>query len=320
MSRLRYAIPAIGIFALASTSQAVALTGTWSLYPPQTQTVPQVSVDPPINADGSSVWAAKSVVAVQYDLLLGYGPVVFSSYQTPYTYSSLDFRPSSALTFAQLTTLTAGYAFTTGTCHGGALRWSIVFSDGSTIFIYYGKDATFWSDCSSNPNDPSIDQSGLNMINANFDGTGGDVRYERSDHPGSYTTYASVLSFAAGKTISDVILVLDSGWGGDQVISPLGHVTVNDNTFVPNSGTTSVCPSQPATIQVSKIGPSGSLTIDEDLTSIQNDTGSQFRIVDCKYKYNIAGKSLSVGQYKVDAIINGSPAYQQAPGTIFGLK
>jgi hypothetical protein len=141
------------------------------------------------------------------------------------------------------------------------------------------------------------------MINANFDNSGGDVRYERSDHPGSYTTYANASAFAVGKTITDVVLVLDGGVNGDQVISPLGHVTVNDNTFLPANGTLSTCPSQPATIQVSKIGSSGSLTIDESLTSVQNDTGIQFRIVDCKYKYNIAGKSLGVGQYKVGAII-----------------
>lgn len=71
---------------------------------------------------------------------------------------------------------------------------------------------------------------------------------------------------------------------------------------------------------MSIIGPSGSLTIDEQPLSIQNDVGNQFRIVDCKYVYNIAGKSLGKGQYKVDAIINGSPAVQQGPGTVFALK
>ncbi len=40
-------------------------TGTWTLYPPQSQTY-QVSIDPPINADGSSVWSYKSAIPVQY--------------------------------------------------------------------------------------------------------------------------------------------------------------------------------------------------------------------------------------------------------------
>jgi hypothetical protein len=107
-----------------------------------------------------------------------------------------------------------------------------------------------------------------------------------------------------------VIPVVDGGWHADQVIS-LGHVTVNDNTFVPQSGASPVCPTSPATIQVSKIGTSGSLTLDKFLQSVQADAGTQFRINGCKYQYNISGRSLGVGLYRVDAIINGSPATQQ---------
>jgi hypothetical protein len=97
---------------------------------------------------------------------------------------------------------------------------------------------------------------------------------------------------------------------------------VNDNTFVPKSGgLTAVCPTSPATIQVSKIGASGSLTIDESLVSTIPDQGTSFRIVGCKYQYNISGKSIGVGSYKVDVLINGgSPAIQTGGGTQFGLK
>jgi hypothetical protein len=73
---------------------------------------------------------------------------------------------------------------------------------------------------------------------------------------------------------------------------------------------------------VSKLGSSGPLTIDESLDSVIPDQGTSFRIVGCKYQYNIAGKSLGVGQYQVDVIINGTPATQTtAPiGTKFALK
>jgi hypothetical protein len=236
--------------------------------------------------------------------------------------SFLDFALSTPVTFDQITNLNAVYQFTTGTCHGGALRWSFIFADGSTAFAYYGKDSTFWNDCSSVPSDPTIDQSGLNMINPNFDGTGSDVRYEISEFPGTYMSYdkAHVLEVLAGKKVTDVVLVLDAGWGGDQILS-LGHVTVNDNTFVPKSGGfTAVCPTTPATIQVSKVGPSNSLTIDESLASTVPDQGTSFRINGCKYQYNISGKSLGVGQYQVDAIIGGVPAIQTGSGTKFALK
>jgi hypothetical protein len=306
--------------------------GTWNLYPPQA-TINQVSIDPPINADGSSVWSSKATVPVQYDVLAGYGPVVFESLLSSYqpggnpnvfpAFSYLDFAPSSSLTFSQITNLSAVYTFTNGTCHGGALRWSVSLSTGKNIHIYYGKYSSF-ADCSSITTDPTIDQSGLNMINANFDGLGGDLRYDTSQLVGGtfYDTYAHAITLAGAATVTDATLVLDAGWGGDQVVT-LGFVTVNDNTFVPKSGGfTSVCPTAPATIQVSMVGSSALLTVDETLDNGTADTGTQFRIVDCKYQYNIAGKSLPKGQFKVNVIINGSvvPQTTDPIGTQFALK
>jgi hypothetical protein len=164
----------------------------------------QVSIDPPINADRSSVWSSKATVPVQYDVLAGYGPVFFSSYKASGSYSYLDFVPNSALTFDQIANLSAVYTFTDGSCHGGALRWSVSLSTGKSIWIYYGKYPTF-ADCSSNTADPTINQSGLNMINANFDGTGGDLRYDTSQlSPGTqYNTYANAVTLAGSATVTE---------------------------------------------------------------------------------------------------------------------
>jgi hypothetical protein len=274
------------------------------------------------------VWSYKATVPVQYDVLAGPGPVVFESLLSAYNanllvfpaFSYLDFAPSSSLTFSQITNLSAVYTFTTGTCHWGALRWSVSLSTGGSIFIYYGKSRNF-TDCSSNPADTTIDQSGLNMINANFDGLGGDFRYDTSQISGGtfYDTYAHAVTLAGAATVTDATLVLDGG-GGDQVVT-LGHVTVNDNRFVPKSGGfTSVCPTAPATIQVSMVGSSTLLTVDETLDNSTADTGTQFRIVDCKYQYNIAGKSLGKGQFNVGVLINSTLVQQTGSGTVFALK
>jgi hypothetical protein len=189
------------------------------------------------------------------------------------------------------------------------------------VYIYYGKTSMSWQDCRSNTSDPSIDQSGLNMVKANFDRAGDDARYEVTDHsPSYYTTYANAASFATGKTVAWVGLILDGGWHADQIVN-LGFVTVNDNTFVPKSGGfTAVCPTAPAIIQVSKVGASGQLTIDESVVANGPDTGTFFRINGCKYQYNISGKPLGPGLYQVDAIINGEPAIQTGSGTRFALK
>jgi hypothetical protein len=308
---------ALGLFSASIGAQTT--TGSWTLYPQQA-TVTQLSIDPPINTDGSSVWSAKATVPVQYDVLNGYGPVVFSSYKAGGTYSYLDFAPNPSLTFDQITNLSAVYSFTTGNCELGALRWSVTTPDisyqgqAASLYIYYGAEPNT-TDCTSTG--PTTNQSGLNMIGRT------DMRYDTSHIGGTfYDTYAHAVALLAGHSISSVTLVLDGGQGGgnDQVVS-LGNVTVNDNTFVPLSGGfTAVCPTAPATIQVSKIGPSGSLSIDETLDSAAPDQGNSFRIVGCKYQYNISGKSLGTGQYQVDAMIGGIPAIQTGGGTKFALK
>jgi hypothetical protein len=58
--------------------------------------------------------------------------------------------------------------------------------------------------------------------------------------------------------------------------------------------------------------------VNEPLTIQPSDNNSEFRIVDCKYMYNLATTSLSgVGTYTVSAVINGSPA---AGSATFDLK
>jgi hypothetical protein len=113
--------------------------------------------------------------------------------------------------------------------------------------------------------------------------------------------------------VTDAALVLDGGWLnaplGDQVVT-LGYVTVNDNTFAPLTGSSlaPTCNLPPANIEVDRLSPTPTGTVDE-VTAIQpNDVGSAFRIVDCKYMYNLAAKSLGAGQYEVKVIIGGVPA------------
>src|SRR6266567_6880781 len=135
-------------------------TGTWTLYPAQA-TINQVSIRPPVNTDGSSVWSSKATVPIQYDLLAGYGPVVFASYGSGSpAFSYLDFTFTSPIAFSQLTNLSAVYAFASGNCHGGSLRWQVTTAAGN-VFIYYGGYPNF-TDC--NTPGPSTNQSGLNML------------------------------------------------------------------------------------------------------------------------------------------------------------
>lgn len=318
----------------ASLHAQSTIPGTWTLYPPQAQTF-QVSVQPPINADGSSVWSSKSTIPVQYNLQQSLGPVVFSSYQATNSYSYLDFNFSNNnVTFDQLSNLSAVYSFQSGNCQNGALRWSINLADGNVVFVYYGNVPAPFNNCisgtsgsNSNPNN----QNGLNLLAQTFQT---DPRFENGTvAPGTYVPYATILAEETGVVVRDVTLVLDGAENeapgtpaqvlstGSPMSVTVGLTDGTTATFVPKSSVPmTVCPTQPATIQISTLGTGGSYTVDESADSTVPDQGTSFRIVDCKYMYNLSGKSLGSGQYQVNAIINGTPAYQASPGTIFVVK
>lgn len=276
--------------------------GTWELYPAQSNTY-ATSVQQPINADGTSNFKSngKAVIPVKFSLSTAPGPAVFQSIYSDPTdandYSFLSFTPTSPLLFSQITTLSAVYTFTNGNCHGGSLRWSVRVTPTQSVFIYYG-DLPNFTNCTA----PT--QSGANMINLL------DLRYDTSQVGGTfYDTYAGAIALVGGMPIVRASLVLDSGWGGDQVLT-LTSATVNSNTFVPStSGGAQTCDLPPATIQITKVSGSPTGVVNVPVSIQPTDDNLQFRIVDCKYMYNLATSSLSgPGGYKVEVMINGTPA------------
>jgi hypothetical protein len=280
--------------------------GTWELYPPQTASY-VTAVQQPVNVDGTSNFKStgKAVIPLKFSLATGSGPVVFQSIGSDTDldndFSYLSFTPDAQLLFSEIGNLSAVYNFTQGNCHGGALRWSVRVSATQSVFIYYGDYAAF-TDCTTAG--PATNQSGLNMISLT------DLRFDTSQVGGTfYDTYTNALGLVGNMPIIRASLVLDGGWAGDQVLSP-SNVTVNTNTFVPAAGgVTPTCDLPPATIQITKTSGSPLGGVNEPLTVQPGDDNSQFRIVDCKYMYNLATASLSgPGTYSVEVVIDGTPA------------
>ena len=293
-------IAVISATQLAISAQTPA--GTWSLYPAQTSSY-ATSVQQPINVDGTSNFKSngKAVIPVKFSLSTAPGPAIFQSILSDATdtndYSFLSFTPTSPLLFSKITTLSAVYSFTQGDCHGGSLRWSVRVSPTQSVFIYYGGYPNF-TNCTT----PT--QSGANMINL------ADLRYDTSQVGGTfYDNYAGAMTLVGGMAVIRASLVLDSGWAGDQVVT-LTSATVNSNTFVPSTGSgTATCDLPAATIQITKVSGSSSGIVNEPVSIQPNDENLNFRVVDCKYMYNLATSSLSgPGGYKVEVMINGSPA------------
>jgi hypothetical protein len=297
---LTLVIAVVSATQLAVSAQTPA--GTWALYPAQSNTY-ATTVQQPINADGTSNFKSngKAVIPVKFSLSTAPGPVIFQSILSDATdtndYSFLSFTPTSPLLFSQITTLSAAYTFTQGDCHGGSLRWSVRVSPTQSVFIYYGDYPNF-TNCTT----PT--QSGANMINL------ADLRYDTSQVGGTfYDSYAGAMTLVGGMAIVRASLLLDSGWAGDQVLT-LTSATVNSNTFVPSTGSgLQTCDLPAATIQITKVSGSSTGIVNEPISIQPNDDNLQFRVVDCKYMYNLATSSLSgPGGYKVEVMINGSPA------------
>ena len=146
-----------------------------------------------------------------------------------------------------------------------------------------------------------------------------DARFDTSQVGGTfYDTYANASTLVGTTPIMRASLVLDGGWAGDQVLTP-SNVTVNTNTFVPASGgSTPTCNLPPATIQVTKLSGSTTGPVNEPLTIQPADDNSMFRVVDCKYMYNLDTRSLSgAGRYSVEVVIGGTAA---AGAAFFDLR
>jgi hypothetical protein len=296
---------------LASAAASVVTTsrGVWTVS--SDQLTYSAAVQQPINADGSSNFNngnGRSVIPVKFELSQGVAPFVFASLTAGPLFSYASFDPNDPVTLNDITQLSAVYSFTTGNCWGGSLRWSIRTSATQALSIYYGVYPNF-----GNSNDGGCtptngeDQSGQNLLNLR------QLRFDTTQYGGTfYDTYDHAVTLLGNLPILSAALILDSYWKGDQQLT-LGSATFATSSFTdtftpaPPTSSKSVCPTQPASITIEKISgaPSGPLN---EVESIQpRDTNGIFRIVDCKYMYNLATSSLSgVGTYIVRATINGA--------------
>ena len=325
----RFALAVVLLGCVATLQVATATSnGTWTAYPGQAA-VYQTSVQQPINADGSSNFKAngKAVIPMKFGLSTGLGPFVFesigSNVSTADDFSYVSFAPSSStITFNDITELSSIYEFIDGDCHGGSLRWQVRTDADHAVFIYYGNPPQFGSGGTQGCTPTSIggvDQSGVNLIGLS------DLRYDTSQYSGGtfYDTYVHAQLLMGTIPILRASLVLDSGWGGDQRLT-LGSATFKTasftDTFTPSPTTTfaPTCPTEQASILITKTDGVPTGDVNEPLTIQPQDNNGIFRIVDCKYMYNLATSSLSgPGQYKVEAVIGGTVATGAA---IFDLR
>lgn len=318
---------AVLLFALP-LSAASALTtvttdnGTWTAYPGQSTTY-AAAVQQPINADGTSNFKAngKAVIPVKFALSQGTGAFVFESIFSDASgandYSFLNFNPAVNPTLNQVIGLIANYEFTDGDCAGGSLRWTLYLNDGNStrnLDVHYqpGAGGVTTQSCApgtSGANMADLSSTDPYVVINNF------VDYSfTSDYN---VTWSEAVSVLGTLEVQGMNLIVDSGWGvnGDQVVA-LASATVTvggtggyTDTFTPQASSpmSTVCPTAAASISISKTAGTPSGAVNEPLTVQPQDSNGLFRIVDCRYMYNLATSSLSgVGTYTVSATIGGT--------------
>jgi hypothetical protein len=303
----------------AAASTVTTSNGTWTAYPGQSTTY-GAAVQQPINADGTSNFKAngKTVIPVKFALSQGTGAFAFESIfsdnpaVTSNDYSFLSWRSNTGLTLADITQLSAVYAFTDGDCAGGSLRWTVRLNDGGTnknLDIHYqpGAGGVSQQTCAAGTSGQDMaDPTATDpyVVTQEFNGT--------HSFSNSYNvTYGEALTQLGNLPVVGVTLIVDSGWGanGDQVVN-LTSATVGTGTytetFTPQSGSpmTTTCPTAEAKFSITKIDGSPTGDVNEPLSIQPQDDNKIYRIVDCKYMYNLATSSLSgVGTYTVKATI-----------------
>jgi hypothetical protein len=309
--------------------------GVWTLSPGINQYQTQVSGA--LSGGLNTFPAKRGVIPVQFSLSEGIAPVTFQSIGSDGYFgypaltktgttpifsndcSYLSFAPSSSLLFSQLKSLSAGYFFTTGDCHGGSLRWSISTSAG-TVFVYYGLPPEVGNGGTGGCTG-SQSQSGTNLIGNST------IQYDTSQiTDGSYfDNYAHTLQLVGSQTVTGLTLVLESGWQqaadgtGDQALGPdssgnylsanVATASTSDTFTPPNQvaiGPTCALPQ--AQVQVTKISGANQGIVDNVLSVSAADTTGYFRVVDCHYMYNMDVSNFEAGTYSVGPLIGGALA------------
>lgn len=339
------------VFAAAALALAVALpaaadtivntpNGTWYAYPGQSTTF-GAAVQQPINADGSSNFKAngKTVIPVKFALSQGTGAFVFESFSdsdpTTYDYSFLEFDPTTPPTLAQVTDLSAVYAFTVGDCHAGSIRWTLYLQDPDPDAPTPVRNLDVHYQPGANSLSGQYCQAGTSGTNrADLTSTDPYVVINQFTYAGSpysfstpyNVTYSEAVAQLGALPVLGMNLVVDSGFAGNERVN-LTSATVGvtgtstyTQTFTPQpaSPPTTTCPTQQAEFSISKVDGTPTGDVNEPLSIQPQDNNQLYRIVDCKYMYNLATSSLSgVGTYTVYAKIGNAPRFQVAT---FDLK
>lgn len=101
----------------------------------------------------------------------------------------------------------------------------------------------------------------------------------------------------AGQVLPPINTDGTSVFGASRGVVPL--------KFTLTQGGVATCDLPPATVVVTRTGNGVTGAVNESLYSSNADTGSNFRIDNCQYVYNLNSRAIGTGIYRVDIVIDG---------------
>jgi hypothetical protein len=135
--------------------------------------------------------------------------------------------PVTGVTLAQLTSLSAQYTITHGSCGGGSPRFQIAIG-GKNVFVYVGPAPSF-TGCGS-----------ASTSTGNVVGTSDQCRVDTSQFAGGTqcSTWAAAVALLGSQTIQSIVFAVDGGWSQADKIQTvlLQGLTINGTNVLGGTG------------------------------------------------------------------------------------
>jgi hypothetical protein len=171
----------------------------------------------------------------------------FTDTSTTNDYGALTFPLPAGTTLSSLTTLSADYSSTEGTCGGGSPRFQLNI-DGKNVFVYLGPT-------------PSFTGCAAGWTSTGNLATSPDLRVDLSQLGGSQSsTWAQAVSLLGSHTVTGIQFAVDGGWSqtGKKQVVQVENVAVNGSTYLvpsrPGTGGGNVNPAKLCATQRSQLG------------------------------------------------------------------
>lgn len=172
----------------------------------------------------------------------------FTDTSTTNDFGALAFSLPAGTTLSSLTTLSADYNITDGSCGGGSPRFQLNI-DGKNVQVYLGPTpnftgcATGWTSTGNLATNP-------------------DLRVDLTQYGGAfYSTWAQAVALLGSHTVTGIDFAVDGGWSqtGKKQVVQVKNVTINGTTYLgptspPVTGGNNVNPAKLCAAERTKAG------------------------------------------------------------------